>query len=177
MINCRLLHVHSDDVHFLTSCNLFPAFPRMIYQLTDILHTVIYICLNQLGTSPLHLAAQHGHTQTAEVLLRAGVSRDARTKVSHGTIIILKSLVLSTGLIMRVGHRKEFWNLSSFRISLWWPIHIINPVDKTKLSPQTQHNSFFRNLLSLFMIMTQFVISYFAFRKQWNRILVTIKLH
>ncbi|KAJ7321505.1 GA binding protein transcription factor beta subunit [Desmophyllum pertusum] len=36
-----------------------------------------------LGTSPLHLAAQHGHTQTAEVLLRAGVSRDARTKVDR----------------------------------------------------------------------------------------------
>lgn len=36
-----------------------------------------------LGTSPLHLAAQHGHAQTAEVLLRAGVSRDARTKVDR----------------------------------------------------------------------------------------------
>ncbi|XP_056142248.1 GA-binding protein subunit beta-2-like [Lampris incognitus] len=34
-----------------------------------------------LGTSPLHLAAQYGHHSTAEVLLRAGVSRDARTKV------------------------------------------------------------------------------------------------
>ncbi|XP_061414408.1 GA-binding protein subunit beta-1 isoform X1 [Lethenteron reissneri] len=34
-----------------------------------------------LGTSPLHLAAQYGHYTTAEVLLRAGVSRDARTKV------------------------------------------------------------------------------------------------
>ncbi|XP_071942699.1 uncharacterized protein [Antedon mediterranea] len=36
-----------------------------------------------LGTSPLHLAAQHGHLSTAEVLLRAGVSRDARTKVDR----------------------------------------------------------------------------------------------
>ncbi|XP_054478110.1 GA-binding protein subunit beta-1-like isoform X2 [Anoplopoma fimbria] len=34
-----------------------------------------------LGSSPLHLAAQYGHHSTAEVLLRAGVSRDARTKV------------------------------------------------------------------------------------------------
>ncbi|TKS82662.1 GA-binding protein subunit beta-2 [Collichthys lucidus] len=34
-----------------------------------------------LGSSPLHLASQHGHCSTAEVLLRAGVSRDARTKV------------------------------------------------------------------------------------------------
>ena len=38
-------------------------------------------------------------------------------------------LVLSTGLIMRIGHHKE--------IRTWWPIHIINPVDKTKLSCYT----------------------------------------
>ncbi|XP_028823993.1 GA-binding protein subunit beta-2a isoform X3 [Denticeps clupeoides] len=37
----------------------------------------------KLGTSPLHLAAQQGHYSTAEVLLRAGVSRDARTKVDR----------------------------------------------------------------------------------------------
>ncbi|XP_076864414.1 GA-binding protein subunit beta-2a [Brachyhypopomus gauderio] len=36
-----------------------------------------------LGTSPLHLAAQYGHCSTAEVLLRAGVSKDARTKVDR----------------------------------------------------------------------------------------------
>jgi len=39
------------------------------------------------------------------------------------------NLVLSTGLIIWIVHRKEI------RISLRWPIliHIINPVDKTKL--------------------------------------------
>ncbi|XP_063227622.1 GA-binding protein subunit beta-1 isoform X2 [Bacillus rossius redtenbacheri] len=36
-----------------------------------------------LGTSPLHLAAQNGHEDTVEVLLRAGISRDARTKVDR----------------------------------------------------------------------------------------------
>lgn len=36
-----------------------------------------------LGTSPLHFAAQFGHLETAEVLLRAGISRDARTKVDR----------------------------------------------------------------------------------------------
>lgn len=41
------------------------------------------ILFPQLGTSPLHLAAQYGHYSTAEVLLRAGVSRDARTKVDR----------------------------------------------------------------------------------------------
>ncbi|XP_073671894.1 GA-binding protein subunit beta-1 isoform X2 [Paramisgurnus dabryanus] len=36
-----------------------------------------------LGTSPLHLSVQFGHFSTTEVLLRAGVSRDARTKVDR----------------------------------------------------------------------------------------------
>lgn len=36
-----------------------------------------------LGTSPLHMAAQFGHVETSEVLLRAGISRDARTKVDR----------------------------------------------------------------------------------------------
>ncbi|XP_076237921.1 ada2a-containing complex component 3 [Calliopsis andreniformis] len=36
-----------------------------------------------LGTSALHFAAQNNHTETAEVLLRAGISRDARTKVDR----------------------------------------------------------------------------------------------
>ena len=34
-----------------------------------------------LGTSPLHLTAKYGKVETCEVLLRAGCSRDARTKV------------------------------------------------------------------------------------------------
>ncbi|XP_045494126.1 ankyrin-3 [Colias croceus] len=36
-----------------------------------------------LGTSPLHLAAANKHVETCAVLLRAGVSRDARTKVER----------------------------------------------------------------------------------------------
>ncbi|XP_013142386.1 PREDICTED: GA-binding protein subunit beta-1, partial [Papilio polytes] len=36
-----------------------------------------------LGTSPLHLAAANAHEETCAVLLRAGVSRDARTKVDR----------------------------------------------------------------------------------------------
>ncbi|XP_070691502.1 GA-binding protein subunit beta-2-like [Pempheris klunzingeri] len=57
-----------------------------------------------LGSSPLHLAARHGHLSTAEALLRAGVSRDARTKVdktplhvaaSEGHSVIVDLLVRS----------------------------------------------------------------------------------
>lgn len=44
---------------------------------------MVWLLTLQLGTSPLHLAAQHGHYSTADVLLRAGVSRDARTKVDR----------------------------------------------------------------------------------------------
>lgn len=36
-----------------------------------------------MGASPLHLAAQYGHRSTAEVLLRAGICKDARTKVDR----------------------------------------------------------------------------------------------
>lgn len=34
-----------------------------------------------MGTSPLHFAAQYGHVEVLDVLLKAGVSRDTRTKV------------------------------------------------------------------------------------------------
>ncbi|KAK5921699.1 hypothetical protein CgunFtcFv8_019042 [Champsocephalus gunnari] len=44
-----------------------------------------------LGSSPLHLAAKYGHQSTAEVLLRAGVSRDARTKVDKTPLHIAAS--------------------------------------------------------------------------------------
>ncbi|GIY02684.1 GA-binding protein subunit beta-1 [Caerostris extrusa] len=55
-----------------------------------------------LGTSPLHMAAQYGHIETAEVLLRGGISRDARTKVDRtplhlacqeGHVEIVKTLI------------------------------------------------------------------------------------
>jgi len=36
-----------------------------------------------LGNSALHYAAQNGHLALCEVLLRAGVTRDARTKVDR----------------------------------------------------------------------------------------------
>lgn len=37
----------------------------------------------QLGTTPLHMAAAGGHAGTVAALLRAGLSRDARTKVQR----------------------------------------------------------------------------------------------
>lgn len=37
----------------------------------------------QLGTSPLHFAAQFNHLEVVEMLLKAGISRDARNKVER----------------------------------------------------------------------------------------------
>lgn len=39
-------------------------------------------CWFQLGNTALHYAAQNGHIELCEVLIRAGVTRDARTKVN-----------------------------------------------------------------------------------------------
>ncbi|XP_053684830.1 serine/threonine-protein phosphatase 6 regulatory ankyrin repeat subunit A [Sabethes cyaneus] len=36
-----------------------------------------------LGTSPLHLAARYNHIETCKVLLRAGISKDSKTKVDR----------------------------------------------------------------------------------------------
>lgn len=36
-----------------------------------------------MGTSPLHLAAQNDNLEITEILLRAGISKDARTKVDR----------------------------------------------------------------------------------------------
>lgn len=37
----------------------------------------------QLGTTPLHAAAKAGHRETVELLLNAGIFRDAKTKVDR----------------------------------------------------------------------------------------------
>ena len=37
----------------------------------------------QLGTTPLHAAAKAGHIETVELLLKAGIFRDAKTKVDR----------------------------------------------------------------------------------------------
>lgn len=37
----------------------------------------------QLGKSALHMAAENNHFDTCEVLLRAGISKDSRTKVER----------------------------------------------------------------------------------------------
>lgn len=37
----------------------------------------------QLGTNPLHLAAQGNHVEICKILLRSGISANARTKVDR----------------------------------------------------------------------------------------------
>lgn len=58
-----------------------------------------------LGSSPLHFAVQFGQMETVEVLLRAGISRDARTKVDRTPLhiaaqeghVMIVELLLSNG--------------------------------------------------------------------------------
>lgn len=58
-----------------------------------------------LGSSPLHFAVQFGQMETVEVLLRAGISRDARTKVDRTPLhiaaqeghLMIVELLLSSG--------------------------------------------------------------------------------
>uniref|UniRef100_A0A182JKA0 Uncharacterized protein n=1 Tax=Anopheles atroparvus TaxID=41427 RepID=A0A182JKA0_ANOAO len=55
-----------------------------------------------LGTTPLHLAARHNHIDTCKALLRAGISKDSKTKVDrtplhlavyHGHIEVVELLL------------------------------------------------------------------------------------
>ena len=86
------------------------------------------------------------------------------SKINNSKLYLTCDLVSSTGLIMRIGHRKEIrkltfralalrWSESrncafvcgvSFRISLRWPIRIINPVGGL-YKPHTTHNSSIRS--------------------------------
>ncbi|KAJ8306707.1 hypothetical protein KUTeg_015748 [Tegillarca granosa] len=66
---------------------VFPSTPTRNMSLVDLGKRLLDAAkrgeTEELGTSPLHFSAQYGHIETAEVLLRAGISRDARTKVDR----------------------------------------------------------------------------------------------
>ncbi|XP_062321483.1 GA-binding protein subunit beta-2-like isoform X2 [Osmerus eperlanus] len=103
-----------------------------------------------LGTSPLHLAAQYGHHSTAEVLLRAGVSRDARTKVDrtplhmaategHSSIVELlvrsgadinaKDMLKMTALHWAAQHRHR--EVAELLLKYGADVHSLSKFDKT----------------------------------------------
>ncbi|XP_069041295.1 GA-binding protein subunit beta-2b isoform X1 [Lepisosteus oculatus] len=114
-----------------------------------------------LGTSPLHLAAQYGHFSTAEVLLRAGVSRDARTKVDrtplhmaaaegHSVIVELlvrsgadinaKDMLKMTALHWAAehGHRE----VAELLVKYGADVHVLSKFDKTPFDIAVdRHNS------------------------------------
>ncbi|XP_029431565.1 GA-binding protein subunit beta-1 isoform X1 [Rhinatrema bivittatum] len=79
-----------------------------------------------LGTSPLHLAAQYGHYSTTEVLLRAGVSRDARTKVDRTPLHMAAS----------EGHA----NIVEVLLKHGADVHAKDMLKMTALHWATQHN-------------------------------------
>uniref|UniRef100_A0A671SED9 GA binding protein transcription factor subunit beta 1 n=1 Tax=Sinocyclocheilus anshuiensis TaxID=1608454 RepID=A0A671SED9_9TELE len=79
-----------------------------------------------LGTSPLHLSAQFGHYSTTEVLLRAGVSRDARTKVDRTPLHMAASQghTRIVELLLKVSERLNSFSLRSPSVhpgAFWCP--------------------------------------------------------
>ncbi|GFV55829.1 GA-binding protein subunit beta-1 [Trichonephila clavipes] len=105
-----------------------------------------------LGTSPLHMAAQYGHVETAEVLLRGGISRDARTKVdrtplhlasqeghvdivklliSHGAEVDARDMLRMTPLHWAVEHNNFY--VVQFLLKHGADVNAISKFDKTPL--------------------------------------------
>ncbi len=91
----------------------------------------------QLGTSPLHFAAQHGHLSTAEVLLRAGISRDARTKVDRTPLHVAcqEGHIEIVDLLIRSGadvEAKDMVSMFQPSGSIWF--HLVPAIDRIKKS-------------------------------------------
>ncbi|KAI9554322.1 hypothetical protein GHT06_019594 [Daphnia sinensis] len=107
---------------------------------------------NWLGTTPLHAAAKAGHIETVELLLKAGIFRDAKTKVDrtalqmaaeegyttivqmlleHGADINSKDMLRMTALHWAVerGHRDVVTVLLSYGAD----VLVLNKFDKTAM--------------------------------------------
>ncbi|TTF56858.1 GA-binding protein subunit beta-1 [Bagarius yarrelli] len=82
-----------------------------------------------LGASPLHLAAQFGHHSTAEVLLRAGICKDARTKVDRTPLHMAatEGHELIVDLLIRHGHH----NVAQLLIKHGADVHALSKFDKS----------------------------------------------
>uniref|UniRef100_I3LWX4 GA binding protein transcription factor subunit beta 2 n=1 Tax=Ictidomys tridecemlineatus TaxID=43179 RepID=I3LWX4_ICTTR len=103
-----------------------------------------------LGTSPLHLAAQYGHYSTAEVLLRAGVSRDARTKVDrtplhmaaadgHAHIVELLDMLKMTALHWATEHHHR--DVVELLIKYGADVHAFSKFDKSAFDIALEKNN------------------------------------
>ena len=88
----------------------------------------------------IHCTCTESLSQTYLVLLQCSythtsISQSINKSINQSIYLYFQdNLVLSTGLIMKIGHCKEI--RISLRNSLWWPIHISNSAEETKLSSQ-----------------------------------------
>nr|XP_023012760.1 GA-binding protein subunit beta-1-like [Leptinotarsa decemlineata]XP_023012761.1 GA-binding protein subunit beta-1-like [Leptinotarsa decemlineata] len=79
----RLVTHTSVSVNELGKQLLKAALDGDVDQVKNLLTKGAPFTADWLGTSPLHLAAQNNHLEITEILLRAGISKDARTKVDR----------------------------------------------------------------------------------------------
>ncbi|XP_056630096.1 GA-binding protein subunit beta-1 [Diorhabda sublineata] len=79
----RLISQHSVPVNELGKQLLKAASDGSVEKVKQLLTKGAPFTADWLGTSPLHLSAQNNHFEITEILLRAGISKDARTKVDR----------------------------------------------------------------------------------------------
>ncbi|XP_072378873.1 uncharacterized protein Atac3 isoform X2 [Diabrotica undecimpunctata] len=79
----KLVAKHSLPVNELGKQLLKAAGEGNIDRVKQLLTKGAPFTADWLGTSPLHLSAQNNHLEITEILLRAGISKDARTKVDR----------------------------------------------------------------------------------------------
>ena len=84
---------------------------------------------------PLHPSLPRPIKRTFRRLLDLPLAPCAYREFSHAIKVICSASLHSSVSLRRRVNAKNV----TFRISLWWPSHIINPVDKTKLSCNTPH--------------------------------------
>ncbi|XP_074593177.1 ada2a-containing complex component 3 isoform X3 [Brevipalpus obovatus] len=89
--NCKHTMIGGDQLVELQNSNLGDLSKKLLDackdgetgEVRDLMQNGAPFTTDWLGTSPLHFAAQNGHSETAKVLLTAGISRDTRTKVER----------------------------------------------------------------------------------------------
>ena len=130
----------------------------VIVRTMNILKTLSFSSLQECGTKfILQIGTLNPHGINERVSFNSIYSYFSRCHVTTNSVAptLLQKLHLTHNSSIRSDEGLTL-GTSAFRISVRWPIYIINSVDKTKFlyttSPPTQHHSFFRNYPLLFLV-------------------------